>query len=364
MVILAIDEAYAASTLHSVISGREYEIKLNDAAKLLGCWMGLAKISDQPDEFSRDPDPMRTGVIFVNQIKHSEQIQKTFEAVVAEAMSQGIGESRHLPSVAIKHIDGTMGALERNHDINWLRETSEDCRLLTNAKCLSEGVDVPSLDAVMFLQPRKSQVDVVQAVGRVMRRAPGKNFGYVILPVVVPSNVDPDEALDKNKDFEVVWQILQALKAHDERFEAIINTLSLGSGENKKVNVIGVAGKSQDREDSTFQETVEGIGTQVELWPDQIESAIFARISKRMSSSRYWPTWAEDVAILAGTYETRIREANGRSEVFRTKLEGLLTTLQDNLNPSITLDDAIAMLAQHMVTAPVFDALFSESEFT
>ncbi|WP_276937939.1 type ISP restriction/modification enzyme [Ferrimicrobium acidiphilum] len=364
VVILAIDEAYAASTLHSVISTKEYEIKLPDAAKLLGCWMGLAKISDQPDEFSRDPDPMSTGVIFVNKIADSKQVQATFEAVVTEAMSQGIGERRHLPSVAIKHIDGTMGALERNSDLNWLREDSAECRLLTNAKCLSEGVNVPSLDAVMFLQPRKSQIDVVQAVGRVMRRTEGKNFGYVILPVVVPSNVDPDVALDKNLDFEIVWQILQALKAHDERFEAVINSLSLGSAKNRKVNVIGVTGKSQERAQSPFQETVEGISTQASLWPDQIESAIFARISKRLSSARYWPTWAEDVAILAGTYETRIREANVRSEVFQAKLDGLLVTLQNNLNPSIGLDDTISMLAQHLVTAPVFDALFSESEFS
>lgn len=364
VVVLAIDEAYAASTLHSVITQSQYDIPLNDAAKLLGCWMGLAKISDQPDEFSRDPDPMRTGVVFVNRIRDSKQVQETFRAVVTEAMSQGIGESRHLPGVAIKHIDGTMGALERNHDLNWLREESAECRLLTNAKCLSEGIDVPSLDAVMFLQPRKSQVDVVQAVGRVMRRAAGKNFGYVILPVVVPSNVDPDVALDNNKDFEIVWQILQALKAHDERFEAMINTLSLGSANTKSVNVIGVTGKSHDSDQSAFQETVDSFQSQLTLWPDQIESAIFARISKRLASTRYWPTWAEDVAILAGTYETRIREASARSEAFRVKLEGLLTTLRDNLNPSITLDDTIAMLAQHLVTAPVFDALFQESEFT
>jgi predicted helicase len=196
-----------------------------------------------------------------------------------------------------------------------------------------------------------------------MRRAEGKQFGYVILPVVVPSNVDPDEALDRNKSFEVVWQILQALKAHDERFEAIINTLNLGDPAQRKINVIGVAGDSKDS-DATQRETVADIGTQAALWPEHIETAIFAKLSKRLSSTKYWPQWAEDVAVLAGTYETRIRETESRSEIFRTKLQGLLVTLQDNINPSIGIDDAISMLAQHMVTAPVFDALFSESEFT
>ena len=362
MVILAIDEAYAAQTLHSVLTDSETEIKLDDAAKLLGCWMGLAKISDRPEEFANDPDPMKTGVIFVNTINGSKEVQKTFTDVAAQAQLQGIGTSRNLPSVEIKHIDGTMGALERNGDLNWLRESTNECRLLTNAKCLSEGVDVPSLDAVMFLQPRKSQVDVVQAVGRVMRRAEGKQFGYVILPVVVPSNVDPDEALDRNKSFEVVWQILQALKAHDERFEAMINTLNLGDPTQRKINVIGVAGDSEES-DSTHKEALNEINTQAALWPEHIETAIFAKLSKRLSSTKYWPQWAEDVAVLSGTYVTRIKEAKNRSSVFADNLASLVETLRENINPSISDDDTIEMLAQHMVTKPVFDALFGDYDF-
>ena len=362
VVILAIDEAYAAQTLHSVLTDSDTEIKLDDAAKLLGCWMGLAKISDKPEEFVRDPDPMKTGVIFVNTINGSKEVQKTFTDVAAQAQLQGIGTSRNLPSVEIKHIDGTMGALERNGDLNWLRESTEECRLLTNAKCLSEGVDVPSLDAVMFLQPRKSQVDVVQAVGRVMRRAEGKQFGYVILPVVVPSNVDPDEALDRNKSFEVVWQILQALKAHDERFEAIINTLNLGDPAQRKINVIGIGGDSEES-DNTHKETLNEINTQAALWPEHIETAIFAKLSKRLSSTKYWPQWAEDVAVLAGTYVTRIKEAKNRSSVFADNLGSLVETLRENINPSISEDDTIEMLAQHMVTKPVFDALFGDYDF-
>src|SRR5690606_15255242 len=94
---------------------------------------------------------------------------------------------------------------------------------------LSEGVDVPALDAVMFLTPRGSQVDIVQAVGRVMRKAPGKKLGYIILPVVVPSGVPAAEALNDNKRYQVVWQVLQALRSHDERFHAMINQIELNN---------------------------------------------------------------------------------------------------------------------------------------
>ncbi len=113
-----------------------------------------------------------------------------------------------------------MNASEKSAKINWLKAENEanTCRILSNVRCLSEGVDVPALDAVLFLTPRSSQVDVVQSVGRVMRNSEGKKRGYVILPVVIPAGLSPDEALDKNENYKVVWQVLNALRAHDDRF--------------------------------------------------------------------------------------------------------------------------------------------------
>lgn len=124
-----------------------------------------------------------------------------------------------------------MNAMERTELLDWLKEDTEanSCRVLSNARCLSEGVDVPSLDAVMFLNPRRSVVDVVQSVGRVMRLAEGKKYGYIILPVVVPPAgvAPPEKALDDNRNFQVVWDVLQALRAHDERFDAMVNKVEL-----------------------------------------------------------------------------------------------------------------------------------------
>ena len=107
-----------------------------------------------------------------------------------------------------------MSAPERDELLSWLKSTSADsneCRILNNVRCLSEGVDVPSLDAVLFLSARNSQVDVVQSVGRVMRKAPGKKYGYIIIPVV-PSDIEPSEALKDNERFKVVCTVLNALR--------------------------------------------------------------------------------------------------------------------------------------------------------
>ena len=127
-------------------------------------------------------------------------------------------------------MDGQHHALERKAQIEWLKGSSEgSCRILSNARCLSEGIDVPALDAVLFMNPRNSQVDIVQAVGRSMRKAAGKKYGYIILPLAVQAGVDPATALDDNERFAVVWSVLRALRSHDDRFDAEINQIDLNN---------------------------------------------------------------------------------------------------------------------------------------
>ena len=125
--------------------------------------------------------------------------------------SRGLGDvyKRQDLQVAVEHVDGTMNALERGNKISWIESSipADETRILTNARCLSEGVDVPALDSVIFFHPRNSMVDVVQSVGRVMRKAEGKDYGYIILPVAIPPGVSPSQALNDNTRFRVVWQI-------------------------------------------------------------------------------------------------------------------------------------------------------------
>ena len=122
------------------------------------------------------------------------------------------------------HVDGKTNALQRKKRLEWLKGNQTDgvCRILSNARCLSEGIDVPALDAVLFMSPRNSHVDIVQAVGRVMRKAEGKTYGYIVLPVAIPAGTDPAHALNDNKRFASVWNVLRALRSHDDRLNAEI----------------------------------------------------------------------------------------------------------------------------------------------
>ena len=153
-----------------------------------------------------DPEPMRRAVAFCQTIAVSKKITATFNTATDAYLGSLPAEKKEqMVSIASEHIDGTMSAPERDELLGWLKAPTDgnECRILTNVRCLSEGVDVPSLDAVMFLSARNSQVDVVQSVGRVMRKAPGKKYGYIIIPVVVPSDVEADKALDDNERYKV-----------------------------------------------------------------------------------------------------------------------------------------------------------------
>lgn len=191
------------------------ELNLDTAAKLTGCWNALAKRKhpDSDTDYGDDLSPMRRAVAFCRDIKASKQVAAQFPDLVDGLSNLENDDTTDNLRVECDQVDGTMNSAVRAQAMEWLKEgagTDEEpiCRILSNARCLSEGVDVPTLDAV-FLGPRKSQVDVIQAVGRVMRRAEGKDFGYIILPVAVPAGMEPEHALDDNKRFQVVWQVLR-----------------------------------------------------------------------------------------------------------------------------------------------------------
>lgn len=244
VLVLTVDEDMVAAPLQSELAGGMGELRLDDASKIIGCWNGLAKRAGTAASgtgFGIGEVPMRRAVAFVKDIKTSKHLAQVFPAVVnayrsllLESLGQQTGSLDNNFDLAceVRHVDGTYNAMERGRELAWLKAPipDEECRILTNARCLSEGVDVPALDAVLFLNPRNSVVDVVQSVGRVMRKSPGKDYGYIILPVAVPAGEAPEKALADNKRFKVVWQVLNALRAHDDRFNAIVNSIALNAG--------------------------------------------------------------------------------------------------------------------------------------
>src|SRR5690606_21329867 len=190
VLVLTLSENDVPPTIQQMIANGESEIKVDDMPKLIGCINALSKqvLGDEGLIKATDPHPMKRAVAFCSSIENSKTITQTFNAVSETYINELPKEKREeTVSVASKHIDGTMSATEKESLMSWLKEDIADgeSRILTNVRVLSEGVDVPSLDAVMFLSARNSQVDVVQSVGRVMRLAEGKNYGYIIIPVVI-----------------------------------------------------------------------------------------------------------------------------------------------------------------------------------
>ena len=365
VLVLAVDETAVAKTFQMQLS-EDGELKLDDAAKIVGCWNGLAKRGQAEHSFAADPAPMRRAVAFSGTIKGSKKIEGLFAGIVDQyvATHELDGADKDSLDCEVRHVDGTYNALERNTLLDWLKADVPDgeCRILTNARCLSEGVDVPALDAVMFLSPRKSVVDIVQSVGRVMRKAPGKKYGYIVLPVGIPENLTPDQALRDNKRYAAVWEVLQALRAHDERFDAMVNRIDLTSKRDDKINVIGVGvgGERGDGPGTAVQQSLALALTNLDEW----RNAVYAKIVTKVGSRRYWEDWARDVADIAQRHITRITallddQNTGVAKEFATFLDGL----RGNLNESISRADAIEMLAQHLITRPVFDALFAGYDF-
>lgn len=355
--------------LLQAVQDKNQEINADDAVKLVGVINALSKrVVPDPDIVkSVDPALMHRAVAFCSKISVSKVISNSFTNF-GKSIQENFQEDAQEDTViaTAKHIDGSMNANERNELVNWLRNAptdSNECRILTNVRCLSEGVDVPSLDAVIFLSKRNSQVDVVQSVGRVMRKAPGKKYGYIIIPVIIPDEGDPNTILDNNDNYAVIWTVLNALRAHDDRFNAFVNKLELNEKPPTGGGTAVVGGG-----DGTYPggENTPGVPvnpTQLLLFDDEVRKAIYAKMVLKVGTKRYWEQWADDIAKIAQKHINRIQAAIKENEDYKTGFEMYMEGLHKNINPNITEQAAIEMLAQHFIAKPVFDALFENYSF-
>ena len=371
VLIFDVDLEQVGAELDDLLSDSSSELNMDNGGRMVGCWNGLRKRGATEVDFGSDLRPASRAVAFSNSIAQSEGFAEYFprvieSCIVADAEEGGEPEDAQL-RCEVRHVDGTQNAMTRSNSLSWLKEEPPDgvCRILTNARCLTEGIDVPALDAIMFLYPRRSEIDVVQAVGRVMRKSEGKRFGYIILPIARSPGSSPHDTVSQSA-YRAVWQVINAIAAHDDRFEAKVNQLKLvadteesGPGQPGGTDMGGNGGGSDG--DSQIE--------QVELpfvfcGTPEFRDAILSMVVDKYSNPHYWEEWADRVREIAERHEARIRAllatpGTGVRQAFDRFIEGL----RANLNDDVSETKAIGTLSQHLVSKPVFDALFEDYSF-
>ena len=404
IVVMNVGEDMLPATMQQHLDSA-VEIKMDDQAKFIGIWKalfdrthasGLKAVGRHAQVDMGDAKRLlRHAIAFASSIKASKQLSSEFQNVI-NAYTVALGEENKEERDAlmdaagnitfdVDHVDGGMDALTRADKLAKLAEDDGACHILSNARCLAEGIDVPALDAIIYLSSRKSRTDIIQSVGRVMRKAPGKEYGYIILPIFVPKGTDPAVSLASSPEYQVVWQVVNALRGHDERLEAKINAAALGDTDalshiveveildDSRVNErrkktrkphIGdgegpTDSGSMDDPDDGDEEAMQG-----ELNIDSLQElaqSIQAQIVRKCGTKVYWGEWTRDVADVAQARAeaiARIVESGKASEGFARFLQGL----RDSLNSNYTETEAISVLAQHEITRPIFESLFDNPE--
>ena len=369
VMVLAVDEAAIKKDMQKSLSDPENGLNIDDVGRIVGIWNGMMRRNGYKNPIKNSPydgAPLERAIAFTRTIDDSKKVTQQFEEVVNEYLGSELEEESI--GLSMRHADGSMNALQKGEVLDWLADPNkpeDEARIVSNVRFLTEGIDVPTLDAVIFLAPKKSQVDIVQAVGRIMRKSEGKDYGYIILPVVIPSGETPETILDNNKNYEVVWQVINALRSVDERFEAMVDKLNIAKP--KQLKVIGVGGAPATSNDNNRvnEDSDESYSqTQLDLEWDKFEGAIFGKIVQKVGDRKYLENWSADVAKIAQRQINWIKtKLKDKKDPITIEFKKFVSSLQHNINESIDENQAAEMLSQHLITKPVFEALFDEYSF-
>ena len=350
VIVLGVAEEYGGRALQKMVNTAtdEGDINLTDAARMLG----LHRILEKPDPES-GARPLQTAIAYTTRIADSRRFANSFKNLADEPGRE------ELFRCDATHVDSTQNATERDKALQWLRESTDDaneCRVVSNAKCLSEGVDVPSLDAIAFLNPKSSEIDIIQAVGRVMRKHRNKSRGYVIIPLGIPPDAKPEAILNDKKSFQIVWNVLRALRSHDSRMDVEANTADLKRRLPRNTKFVGV-NKEGKRTDSREGDESFPLG---EL--DVPADALYSRIVEEVGDRLYFERWVRDVADVVSRIQERIGmvAAGGHA---KKKFDAYMAGLREIIHGELTDAEGIEMLAQHMVTRRIFNAMFGTDDF-
>lgn len=382
------------------------EIDKANCAKVIGTFKALSKFG--VINIDDDPDPIHRAVCFAQVIDSndpkkvaSKKLVKYFNKIISDytklvelqALNNDVDSEiaqeyaffkKHSANFVCKHIDGNMSALQKNSLLEWMREQMppDESRLLFNVRCLSEGVDLPALDAIVFLSSRRSIVEVLQALGRVMRKAPNKNFGYVILPVILRDQEAPDETFDRYPEFRVVWQVLNALKSFypdkemvDSRLNKLDSHIQIACLRSpltpRKVYALSSADSLDDvslsRHCSPFLEKEEVQESNSQLYAQDvltIAENIKAMILRHQGNRRTWVVWAN---VVAQIFQEQVQLLSAQITQ-HAKLQQLFTSFQHDMSNTLriplTSQAVIEMLSQHIVVRPILVELFKGFPFT
>ncbi|GAA8521499.1 DEAD/DEAH box helicase family protein [Helicobacter pylori] len=341
--------------------------------KIVGTHKGLAKqdVIALDDENKEDNDLKNKADTFVSQraisfcksIQTSKNIKDSFETIMECYDEELKKKSFKNLQITIDHVDGTMNCKERLDKLEELNKFEPNtCRVLSNARCLSEGVDVPALDSVIFFDGRSAMVDIIQAVGRVMRKAKNKKRGYIILPIALRESEikNLDEAV-KNTNFQNIWKVLKALRSHDP---SLVDEATF----KEKIKIFGSDDTSNPddeeelQKDKTEQAPNDPKQAQKTLFDaillQDLANAVYNVMPTKLGDRNYWENFAKKTGNIAKTLNNRLKELFGKNpEIF----DNFLTSLRGNIHQNIKEEEALDMIISHIITKPIFDAIFGDN---
>ncbi len=322
--------------------------------KIVGTHKGLAKqdliaLDDENKEDHNlqnqyDTAPSQRAISFCKSINTSKNIKDSFETIMECYDEELKKKSFKNLKISIDHIDGTMNCKERLDKLEELNEFQPNtCKVLSNARCLSEGVDVPALDSIVFFDGKSAMVDIIQAVGRVMRKAKHKKRGYIILPIALEESEieNLDEAVN-NTNFKNIWKVLKALRSHDP---SLVDEATF----KEKIKIFGSDdGKKQNDEKTLFDA----------ILLQDLANAMYNVMPTKLGDKQYWEKFAQKTGNIAKTLNSRLKDIFEKNpEIFH----GFLDSLRGNIHQNIREDEALDMIISHIITKPIFDAIFGDN---
>lgn len=322
--------------------------------KIVGTHKGLAKqdliVLDEENKEDNDlknqydTAPSQRAINFCKSINTSKNIKDSFETIMECYDEELKKKSFKNLQISIDHIDGTMNCKERLEKLENLNAFKPNtCKVLSNARCLSEGVDVPALDSIVFFDGKSAMVDIIQAVGRVMRKAKRKKRGYIILPIALEESEikNLDEAVN-NTNFKNIWKVIKALRSHDP---SLVDEATF----KEKIKIFGSDdGKKQDDEKTLFDA----------ILLQDLADAVYNVMPTKLGDRNYWENFTKKTGNIARTLNNRLKMIFDKNPEF---FHGFLTSLRENIHQNIKEDETLDMITSHIITKPIFDALFGDN---